>query len=268
MRRNTLSLRTGCGLLIAIGSGIASAQTAPVAPVPAFAAPANVYPDTRQYVWKFYVPVLTTERLDVVVRVRAPSVRGRRLEYELPGLKSQRYKLGQVAEFSCKYADLGLPQHCSTQWHNVYVDLPVLAMQRNHIDFDVVEWRWEEQRMHIVLPHWTWDERILTISVPTFSAEDTRRAQATLDTQQAAATRAIDDGIATLDTSIAAVEAQGADPRQLATVDGTAIDLQAVRQALRDQRANELDRLANVRGELWNLAALARAAREAPGETP
>lgn len=253
MRKNRLGLAAGCAFAIATGAGIAAAQTAP--PGATFGAPATVYPGTREYVWTFLVPVLTTERVDVVTRVRAPSLHGRRWEYESPGLKSQRFKLGQVAEFTCKYSDLQLPQECRTEWHNVYADLPVLAMERNHIDYDVVEWRETEQRLRIDLPRWTWTERTLTISVPILTAEDQARAQATLDFEQADAAKTIDAGIAALDTGIAAVQAQGADPRKLSTGDGSIVDLQALRQTLRDEKKKQLEQWARVRSELGNFDA-------------
>lgn len=269
MRKNTLSWAAGCGLLIAIGAGFAAAQSAPTAaPAATFGAPVTVYPGTREYVWTFSVPVLTSERVAVVTHVQVPHVHERRWNYELPTLNSQRFKLGQVAEFSCKYSDLELPQECRTQWHNVYADLPVLAMQRDHMDYEVVEWRWEEHTIRIDIPRWTWSERKLTVSVPVFTAEDNAHAQATLDVQQAGAAKAIDAGIASLDTSIAAVEAQGADPRKLSTGDGTIIDLPALRQTLRDEKASQLDQLTHIRGELRNLETGARATGEAPTAAP
>jgi hypothetical protein len=253
MRKNRLSLAAGCAFAIATGSGIAAAQTAPSGAT--LGAAATVYPDTREYVWTFLVPVLSTERVDVVTKVKTPSLRGRRWDYESPTLKSQRFKLGQVAEFSCKYIDLQLPQECRTEWRNVYADLPVLAMEHNHIDYDAVEWREEEHRIRIDLPRWTWSERTLTISVPILTAEDQARAQATLDVERASAAKTIDAGIAELETSIAAVEAQGADPRKLPTGDGSIVDLQAMRQTLRDERKSQLEQWARVRGDLESLVA-------------
>ncbi len=254
MRTDNLLPRAGCALLLALGAGIASAQKAPD-PAPAFGAPVTVYPGTREFVWTFQVPVLSVERVDVVTRVLAPRVRSRRVDYELPGLRAERYKLGQVAEFSCKYDDWMLPQECRTVWHNVYADLPRLAMERNHVVFDEARWVWEEQTLRINVPHWTWTARTLTVSVPAFDAADTGRVQATLDAQQVAAEQALDAGIAALDTSIAAVEAQGADPRQVSARDGTTMDLAAMRETLREGKASEAGQLHRIRAELGNLAA-------------
>ncbi len=265
MRKTRPSLLAACGLLLAFGSSVDLAQTTPAqsaapAAMPAFGAPVTVYAGTREYVWTLYVPVLTTERVAVVVQLPTLHVRGRRWDYEFPGLKSQRIKLGQVAEFNCKYSDWGLPEQCRTEWHNVYADLPQLAMQRDHLDYDEAEWVWEEQTMHIDVPHWSWNASTLTVSVPTFGPENMQQAQATLDARQAAAAKAIDAGIGTLDASIAAVEAQGGDPHRL-SAGGSSVDLPAMRQALREEKAGELDRIAAIRGELSHLGAVAPEAR-------
>src|ERR1700676_4388338 len=82
MRKTGVLLLAGCGLLIALG-GMAAAQVAPAgatgaavaAPEPAFGDAATLYPGTREYVWTFYVAVLTTEPVDVVTRVLVPGVR-------------------------------------------------------------------------------------------------------------------------------------------------------------------------------------------------
>ena len=60
----------------------------------------------------------------------------------------------------------------------------------------------------------------------------------------------MDDAIAALNASIAAAEAEGADPRKLKAADGTMLDLGAARQSLLDQKTQELERFARVRGEL------------------
>jgi hypothetical protein len=249
-----------CGLLF-LGSAVAAAQSPPesgapaVAPTP-FGTPVTVYAGTRAYVWTLYVPELTTERVAVAVSVPVLHVHGKRWDYDLPDLQSKRFKLGQVAEFNCKYSDWGLPEECLTQWRDVYADLPVLTMQHDHLNYDTAEWEWEEQTMHIDLPHWTWRESTLTVSVPTFAPKDAEQAQAGLDAQQAAAAKVIDQGIKTLDTGIAAIEAQGADPHHL-TVGGTTVDLPAMRQTLRDEKASELERIAAIRGTLHALSVTA-----------
>jgi hypothetical protein len=262
MDPNRFTRGAACGLLMVIGSGCACAQQAP-----AFGAPVTVYAGTREYVWTLSVPVLTTERVPVVIQVLALHLRGQRWDYDLPTLKSQRFKLGQVADFSCKYSDWGLPETCLTQWRDVYADLPVLAMEHDHLDYDAAQWVWEDKTLHIDVPRWKWKEGTLTVSVPTFGPKDVTHAQASLDAQQAAATQALDQAIATLDTSIATVEAQGADPRRLATGQAS-VDLPALRQALRDEKARELEQLGAIRGELRELAAVVPDAPAAPTAVP
>ncbi|HEX9275944.1 MAG TPA: hypothetical protein VGA51_06035 [Casimicrobiaceae bacterium] len=266
MRKTALFIVAASGLLIALGSGFetAGAQALP----PASGAAATVYGGTREYRWTFYVPVMTLERREIIVQAPATTVRSRRWDYEIPALRAERFKLGQVAEFKCKYMDWRLPNECRTVWHDVYADLPVLTMLKRHVDYDVAEWGWQERRIRLDVPYWTWTEQTLIVAVPAFDAEEApppgwsqakdvvlaresiERARATLDSHEAAAVKIMDDAIAALSSSSAAAEAEGADPRKLKAADGTIIDLGAARQALLDQKAQELDRFARVRGEL------------------
>jgi L-alanine-DL-glutamate epimerase-like enolase superfamily enzyme len=73
----------------------------------------------------------------------------------------------------------------------------------------------------------------------------------------------MDDAIAALNSSIASVEAEGADPRKLTTVGGANLDLGAARQTLLEQTAQELDRFARVRKELDAAVRITRDARAA-----
>jgi hypothetical protein len=275
MRKTDLCIVAAAALLILLGSSFeTAAQTSP----PAFDATAKVYGGSREYRWTFYVPVMTLERHEIFVQAPATMVRSRRWDYEVPGLRAERFKLGQVAEFTCKYMDWRLPNECRTVWHDVYADLPVLTMLKRHVDYDVAEWGWQERRIRFDVPQWTWTEQTLIVAVPAFDAEEApppgwsqasdvmlaresiERARATLDSREAATVKVMDDAIAALNSSIASVEAEGADPRKLTAVDGRTIDLGAARQALLDQRTQELDRFARVRGELVRATRDARAA--------
>jgi hypothetical protein len=267
------------GLLIALGSSFETAKAQPSPP--AADATAKVYGGSREYRWTFYVPVMTLERREIVVQAPATTVRSRRWDYEVPGLRAERFKLGQLAEFRCKYMDWRLPNECRTVWHDVYADLPVLTMQKNHVDYDVAEVAWQERRIRVDVPRWTWIEQSLIVAVPAFDAEEVpqpgwshasdvmlaresiERARATLNSREAATVEIMDDVIVALNSSIATVEAEGADPRSLTAVDGTIIDLGAVRQALLDQKAQELDRFARVRNELNTAGRATRNARAA-----
>jgi hypothetical protein len=281
MRKTDLYIVAASGLLIALGVSFetATAQALP----PGADATAKVYGGSREYRWTFYVPVMTLERREIVVQAPAATVRSRRWDYELPALRAHRFKLGQVAEFTCTYMDWRLPNECRTVWHDVYADLPVLTMQKEHLDYDVAEVVVQERRIRFDVPHWTWTEQTLIVAVPAFYAEEVpqlgwsqasdvvlaresiERARATLDSREAATKKILDDGIAALSSSIASVEAEGADPRKLTAADGTIIDLGAARQALLDQKAQELDRFARVRGELDSAV---RATRDARAVSP
>jgi hypothetical protein len=276
MRKTDFCIVAAAGLLIALGSSFETARAQPSPPVSD--ATAKVYGSSREYRWTFYVPVMTLERREIFVQAPATTVRSRRWDYEVPGLRAERFKLGQVAEFTCKYMDWRLPNECRTVWHDVYADLPVLTMQKRHADYDVAEWGWQERRIRFDVPHWTWTEQTLIVAVPALeeapppgwsqakdvvlARESIERARATLDSREATTVKIMDDAIAALNSSIASVEAEGADPRKLTTVDGTNLDLGAARQALLEQKAQELDRFARVRGEL------VRATREARAASP
>ena len=266
MRRTDLFIVAASGLLIALGVTFetAGAQALP----PASSGTVKVYGGTREYRWTFYVPAMTFERREIVVQAPATTVRSWRWDYETPALRAQRFKLGQVAEFTCKYMDWRLPNECRTKWHDVYADLPILAMEKNHVDYDVAEVAWQERRIRVDVPYWTWTEQTLIVAVPAFDAEEVpqpgwsqasdvvlaresiERARTTLESQQAAAVKIMDDAIVALDSSIAAAKAEGADPRKLKAADGTMLDLGAARETLLAQKAQELDRFARVRGEV------------------
>ena len=277
MHKTNLYIVAASGLLIALGSSFetARAQALP----PAADATAKVYGGSREYRWTFYVPVMTFERREIVVQAPVTTMRSRRWDYQVPGLRAERFKLGQVAEFTCKYMDWRLPNECRTVWHDVYADLPVLTMQKEHLDYDVAEVAVQERQIRFDVPYWTWTEQTLIVAVPAFYAaevpqpgwsqasdvmlarESIERARATLDSREAAAKKIMDDAIAALSSSIASVEAEGADPRKLTAADGTIIDLGAARQALLDQKEQELDRFARVRGELNSAVRATRDAR-------
>ena len=251
------------GLLLMLAIGAACAQAAPI-PGPE----TDLYAGTREYRWTFYVPVMSVERREIIVQGPRVVVRSRRFEYEVPGLKTERRKLFPVAELYCKYSDWQLPNECGVAWHDVYADFPLLTMRREHIDADVAEWTSEETRIRIDVPRWTWTERTLTLVVPEFSTEpppprtwsrasDTQlaetsidRARSALDARRAEVESALDAALAAVTSSIASLEAQGADATKVDSGDGTQVDLYATRQALLDDKARQLGRYAQVRAEL------------------
>src|SRR2546430_5280317 len=162
----TIFIVAGSGLLIALGVSFetATAQALP----PAADATAKVYGGSREYRWTFYVPVMTFERREIVVQAPATTMRSRRWDYEVPALRPQRFKLGQVAEFTCKYMDWRLPNECRTVWHDVYADLPVLAMQKEHLDYDVAEVAGRGGPTSFFAPRLAWAEPTPVRALPLF----------------------------------------------------------------------------------------------------
>ena len=133
----------------------------------------RLYPASSEIRWVFYVPQLSFEWREVVFQTATPVVRSRRFDYEALGLRTQRLKLGQVPEIRCKYADWWrLPNECGVRWHDAYADAPVIALQRNHLNYEATEWRWEERRVRFAVPRWTWTERTLTLLVPVLVPEE------------------------------------------------------------------------------------------------
>ena len=161
-------LALGCGALLCSVSALA-AESVPI-PGPA----TDLYPATREYQWTIYVPQVTTERREIVVPGPVLTVRSRRYDYEVPGLREERRKLGQVPEFYCKYPDWQLPNECGVEWRTVYGDFPQLTMRREHIDVEVPEWSQGEHRTFIDVPRVTWVPRIFTLVVPILQTEPYR----------------------------------------------------------------------------------------------
>ncbi|HZI82860.1 MAG TPA: hypothetical protein VFF44_03050 [Casimicrobiaceae bacterium] len=260
MRELRLAVACG-GWLLAAGAAV----PAHAEPIPG--PPTDLYPGTREYEWTFYVPVVTTERREIVLPGPNVAVRSRQLDYQVPGLRTERRKLGQVAEFYCKYPDWQLPNECGVAWRDVYADFPQLTMRREHIDVDVAEWSVGEHRISIFVPHWTWTPRTLTLVVPVLSTEpppprewrqsggaapvaSVQSARDALEAGEAASREAADEALAALGKSIATIEGQGGDAAKLAAGDGSAIDLYALRQTLIDQKTAQATRYARIRSEL------------------
>jgi hypothetical protein len=252
-----------CSLALLALTGGASAQYEPI-PGPA----TDVYPGTQLYEWTFYVPVVTTERHEIVVEAPNVIVRSKRIDYETPGLKYERRKMGWMPELYCKYPDWFLPNECGIDWHVIYGDFPQLTMRREHIDVDVAEWVPGEHTVRIDVPRVTWTERTLRIAVPFFAtepqpprewsqADGTRvadasidRARGTLEDSRRESLKSIDEALAAVNAGIAAVEAQGGDASKLAAADGSRVDLYGARRSLLDDKAAQMTRYAQIRGEL------------------
>jgi hypothetical protein len=252
-----------CAVLLVLASAGARGQYVPI-PGPA----TDVYPGTRVYRWTFYVPVMTIERYDIVFTGPDVVVRSRRFDYDSPGLKYERRKLGKVPELYCKYPDGWLPNECGVKWYDAYADFPQLTLRREHIDAEVAEWRMDEHRIRIEVPRWTWTPRTLRLVVPVVGSEpqpqrewskapDAMLAEASIDEARgkleagrAESLKALDDAVAALAGSIEAIEAQGGDASKVVVSEGGPVDLYATRRVLLADRAKQLERYARIRAEL------------------
>ena len=211
-------------------------------------------PTTREYQWIFRVPVVSIEHRRILVTAPKMSTHWKRWDYETPALRSKRVKLWEVPEFSCKYPDLTLPNECRTVWRSVYVDVPVLVSARAHVDVDVPQLGLTEQFIEVDIPRWTWIDKSFRFSLPAIAPpEAVQRLRIALNGQRAAVVAATDETIASITREIEAVQASGEDPSKLASSDGSSLDLLAQRQSLLDQRAGELERLADIDAELAHL---------------
>lgn len=212
-------------------------------------------PTTTEYQWVFRVPVISIEHRRIVITAPTANTRSRRFNYEAPTLREKRIKLWSYPEFSCKYPDLILPNECRTVWRGVYVDVPVLATGRAHVDVDVPQLSLTEQSIAVDIPRWTWTEKRFRFSLPAIApAESVERLRIALNSQRAAMASATDGAIATLTREIEAVQASGEDPSKLVSGDGSSLDLFAQRQSLQEQRAQELERLTDIDAELAQLS--------------
>jgi hypothetical protein len=213
-------------------------------------------PTTREYQWIFRVPVFSIEQRRIAVTAPSVSTHSRRWKYEMPALRAQRMKLWDVPEFSCKYPDLMLPNECRTVWHGVYVDVPVLVSERGTIDVDVPRFAVTEQFIRVEVPRWTWTDRSFRFSLPAVAPPETVRGlRMALNGQRADLAAATDETIASITREIETLRAAGEDPSRLVSDDGSSLDLLAELQSLRDQRTQELERLAAIDAELTQLSA-------------
>jgi hypothetical protein len=260
--RRMHALVRAVGIALLMGAGSVAAQYEPI-PGP----DSDVYGVTREYRWIYYVPVLTYERRETVFAGPTMLVRSRRFDYETPGLRMERRKLGQYPEFKCKYPDWWvLPNDCGIVWHDAYADFPQITMRREHIDSDVLEWADGEYHVRVNVPRWTWTPKEFRLLVPAFETEpapphpwsraeggvlaQADRARSTLEADQTATLKTLDQALASLDESIATVEANGGDPSKLASADGATVDLRAVRRSLVEEKTAQSARYARVRTEL------------------
>ena len=147
-----------------VASGAAGHETIVVTEPPPRFAP--LVTTTVEYRWEVLTPHLTLEPRDVGARVLAPSFGSRRFDYDAVEWTSEHRLVGRVADFECKYSDLGLPNRCATTWRDVYVDVPVPVVRRDYIDVDVLQWSKRDWHTVVDVPEVTWTRETLVVTLP------------------------------------------------------------------------------------------------------
>ena len=248
--------------LRAAGSEGASDSAPSFPPVP------EVYPATREFHWTMRVPVLTTEQREFVFRAPTGFTRPQRWDYEGPAVRTERRRVAIYPDFSCLYLDPTVSNECRTVWRGIYADLPVIVTRPQHLVFDLPDWRWKAQLVPIAVARLTWKDERWTVSIPAIGVDDAgharigaetsaglAQARSTLAAKQASALAVLDQGLHTIEHSIAVAEAQGGDPRRIETDEGKTLDLVATRDAWRDERAATVRRFQRVATDLDAVAA-------------
>ena len=152
-----------CTATLAASGAVSHESIVVTEPAPRFE---PLVPTTVEYRWEVTTPHLTMDARDVGARVLAPSFVSRRLDYDAVEWTSEHRRIGRVADFECKYSDLGLPNRCATTWRDVYVDVPVPVVRRDHIDADVLQWSPRDWHTVIDVPQLTWTRETLVVTLP------------------------------------------------------------------------------------------------------
>lgn len=131
---------------------------------------APLAPTVVEYRWTFLAPAWVVEASTIDTHVYAPEWRQKHIDYAVPGVRTERRKIGRVAEFECKYADLALPNECRTTWRDVYADIPLPVVRRDYMEIEIPVWSWQDRRTVVEVPRVVWKEETLIVSVPAWRA--------------------------------------------------------------------------------------------------
>ena len=151
----------GLAALVAMSAAAAAVESEPEPRALPLIEPAIVH-----YRWTFVEPVWTIEPHRVDVPIVDPATRSKRIDYDTVEITMERRRVGRVPEFSCKYSDFAWPNECRTTWRNLYADVPVAAMRRDHLDVEVPDWRLRDARTIVDMPRLEWKRRELIVSMP------------------------------------------------------------------------------------------------------
>lgn len=226
----------------------------------------DVKVDMKEQRWVLKLPSVTITRNEIVLGLPQTTMKQQTWSYDVPRVRMERRKIGQYPEFSCKKDKWGIPYGCKTTWSNIYADVPVTDMVRTEMKLDVPEVTWKNTKISWDVPTLTWVENTWFVKIPEFTlinvaaekgkdlkeksddlnreiaalnasrAADSRSATTALyvcfrqdlTEQQSEAEKQMDEGIASLSSSIQGIRSQGADPTKMPSDSGQAINLVAV----------------------------------------
>jgi len=123
-------------------------------------------PAIVEYRWTFAAPEWVVEARRIDVRAIDAATRRERVDFNMLEFPLERRAIGRFPEFSCKYADFGLPNECRTTWRTVYVDVPVPSIRHDHVNVDVPDWQWRDAHTTVDVPTLVWKEQHLIVSLP------------------------------------------------------------------------------------------------------
>jgi hypothetical protein len=123
-------------------------------------------PAIVEYRWTFAAPEWVVEARRIDVRAIDPATRRERVDFNMLEFPLERRAIGRFPEFSCKYADFGLPNECRTTWRTVYVDVPVPSIRHDHVNVDVPDWQWRNAHTTVDVLTLVWKEQHLIVSLP------------------------------------------------------------------------------------------------------
>ncbi|CAI0705488.1 Uncharacterised protein [Serratia plymuthica] len=230
--------------------------------------------DWKEQRWVINLPSTTMQRNEIKTSLPQTSLKTQAWSFDKPTTTTQLIKVGQHPETTCSHDNWGIPYDCTTSWHDNYIEVPKIVMERVDIKMDIPQITWEVTSLSWDIPVITWVQNTWVLKIPEFTllnaqVEKGKELQARGDviqknaasivSQQQAETRAasvslynclrtdlqnkratteksLSDGLASLSATIDNIIAQGADPTKVPGGQGKALNL----VALRDDMAGKL----------------------------
>jgi len=261
--------------------------------------------EIKEQRWRFYLPSLTMTRNAIAIGVPQVTMKHQKWSYDVPTVRMERRKIGQHPETTCSKDDVGIPYDCRTVWKNNYIDVPVTVMLTQGIELDVPEFKWSDVRLSWDIPRLTWVENTWKVKIPEFTLVDvniqkgkklkdkgesirTKGNQITaarnldakaattalygcvrndLNKQQGLVERQMNDGIASLQSTIQSIRAQGADPTKVPGTGDKAINLEETLADLIKKRGEAIDSFKKAAQDIDDSEKMAFAQLESPLES-